>query len=358
VVISGGWAATTLQVFLGIHVPWQLLSIVFTAIVGLLVSRGISISTTWAAIFFYFELVLLLVGAVIMLWVNRASITITPLLFSSVSGGWKGIGLGFPLAIYLFIGWENSAMLAEETTNPRRNVPLALVTGTVSIGILYMFLSFATETAFHNNAAAIGASAVPFVDAFKASAAGIIIIAYLAGVTSIFSSLIGLTNAQARILFNSSREGLLPTFFGKIHPQHRTPYAAMWAYIVVALLIVLVFGTVYAIDPVTLFGDTGTLGTIPVIVTYLITNLALPAYMLKYHRAEFNPLKHFIVPVLGTVLMLFPLYGLVEPGQSYPFNIYPYLALGLLVISIIYGAIIAKASPDLAQRIGSFVADD
>ena len=48
----------------------------------------------------------------------------------------------------------------------------------------------------------------------------------------------------------------------------------------------------------------------------------------------------------------------MEPGQSYPFNIYPYLALGLLVISIIYGAILAKSTPDLAQRIGSYVADD
>jgi amino acid transporter len=358
VVIAGGWAAQTLQLFLGIHIPWQLLAVIVTGIVGLLVSRGISLSTTWAAIFFYFELILLLVGAVIMLVVNRHFISWSPLLFSSVVGGWKGIGLGFPLAIYLFIGWENSAMLAEETTNPRRNVPRALVTGTVSIGILYVFLAFATETAFHHNATAIGNSAIPFVDAFKASAAGILIIAYLAGVTSIFSSLIGLTNAQARILFSSSREGLLPVFFGKIHPQHRTPHVAMWTYIVLALLIVLVFGTLYAIDPVTLFGDTATLGTIPVVVTYLLTNLALPVYMLRYHRAEFSAIRHLVVPLLGTAFMLFPLWGLVQPGQPYPFNLYPMLSAGLLVISIVYGAILAKRDPDLVQRIGSYVADE
>jgi amino acid transporter len=293
-----------------------------------------------------------------MLVVNHAAITWAPFLPSNISGGLLGVGAGFPLAIYLFIGWENSAMLAEETTNPRRNVPRALITGTLAIGVLYMFLAYATEIAFHNDAKAIGNSALPFVDAFKASAASLLIVAYIAGVTSIFSCLIGLTNAQARILFNSSREGLLPAFFGKIHPLYRTPHVSMWIYILVALAIVLIFGYAYNIDPVTLFGDTGTLGTIPVIVTYLITNLALPAYMLKYHREEFSPLKHFIIPVLGTVLMLFPLYGLVEPGQSYPFNIYPYLALGLLVISIIYGAILAKSTPDLAQRIGSYVADD
>jgi amino acid transporter len=356
VVISGGWAHSTLALFLHVNVPWQILSLIATGIVGFLVARGISLSTTWAAIFFYFELVLLLLGAIIMLVVNHASITLAPLLPASISGGLAGIGLGFPLAIYLFIGWENSAMLAEETTNPRRNVPRALITGTVAIGILYIFLSFATEVAFHNNATAIGASAIPFVDAFKASAAGLLFIAYLAGLTSIFSSLIGLTNAQARILFNSSREGLLPVFFGKIHPQHKTPYAAMWTYVLVAFAIVIVFG--WHTDPVTLFGYTGTLGTIPVVLTYLATNLALPVYMLKHHRSDFSPIRHLIVPLLGTALMLFPLWGLVQPGQPSPYNLFPYLTLGLLIISLIYGAILAKRNPDLVQRIGSYVADE
>jgi amino acid transporter len=356
VVISGGWAHSTLALFLHINVPWQILSLIATAIVGLLVARGISLSTTWAAIFFYFELILLLIGAIIMLVANHATISFAPFMPKNISGGLAGIGLGFPLAIYLFIGWENSAMLAEETTDPRRNVPRALVTGTVAIGILYIFLAFATETAFHNNAAAIGASAIPFVDAFKASAAGLLIVAYLAGLTSIFSSLIGLTNAQARILFNSSREGLLPTFFGKIHPQHKTPYAAMWAYILVAFAIVIVFG--WKTDPVTLFGYTGTLGTIPVIITYLVTNLALPVYMLKHHRSDFSPIRHLIIPLLGTALMLFPLWGLVQPGQPAPYNIFPYLTLGLLIISLIYGTILARRNPDLVQRIGSYVADE
>jgi amino acid transporter len=355
VVISGGWAHSTLLLFLHVNIPWQILSLVATAIVGFLVARGISLSTTWAAIFFYFELILLLVGAIIMLVANHATISFAPLLPKNISGGLAGIGLGFPLAIYLFIGWENSAMLAEETTNPRRNVPRALITGTVAIGILYIFLAFATETAFHNNATAIGASAVPFVDAFKASAAGLLIVAYLAGLTSIFSSLIGLTNAQARILFNSSREGLLPVFFGKIHPQHKTPHVAMWAYILVAFAIVIVFG--WHTDPVTLFGDTGTLGTIPVIITYLVTNLALPVYMLKFHRSDFSPVKHLIIPLLGTALMLFPLWGLVQPGQPSPYNLFPYLTLGLFIISLIYGTILAKRNPDLVQRIGSYVAD-
>lgn len=356
VVISGGWAHDTLKLFLGINVPWQLLSLIATGIVGLLVSRGVALSTTWAAVFFYFELVLLLVGAVVMLVVNRGSLSLAPLEWSHLSGGLKGIGLGFPIAIYLFIGWENSATLAEETRDPRRNIPRALIIGTLSIGILYMFLAYATEIAFHNNAAAIGKSDIPFVDAFKASAATFLIVAYLAGMTSIFSSLLGLTNSQARILFSSGREGLLPRVFGKIHPTHRTPFVAMWSFVLVAFAIVIVFG--WNSKPVDLFGETGSLGTIPVIITYLVTNLALPVYMLRYHRSEFNALKHMVIPVVGTILMLFPLWGLVQPGQPAPYNLFPYVSLGVLILSIIYGVVLERRDPNLVQKIGSYVADE
>ncbi len=356
VVISGGWAHDTLKLFLGLNIPWQLLSLLETGLVGILVSRGVALSTTWAAVFFYFELALLLIGAITMLVVNAGHLSLAPFEWSHLSGGLKGIGLGFPIAIYLFIGWENSATLAEETRDARRNIPRALIIGTLSIGILYMFLAYATEIAFHNNATAIGKADIPFVDAFKASAASFLIIAYLAGVTSIFSSLLGLTNSQARILFSSGREGLLPRFFGKIHPQHRTPFVAMWSYVLVALGIVIFFG--WNIKPVDLFGETGSLGTIPVILTYLVTNIALPVYMLRHHRNEFNPVKHALIPIVGTVLMLFPLWGLIQPGQPYPYNIYPWAALGVLILSIIYGLSLAKRDPDLVQKIGSYVADE
>jgi hypothetical protein len=57
-------------------------------------------------------------------------------------------------------------------------------------------------------------------------------------------------------------------------------------------------------------------------------------------------------------LMLFPLYGLVEPGQTYPFNLYPYWALALLLLSVAYGVALARTAPDLAGRLGSYVADE
>jgi amino acid transporter len=356
VAISGGWAHDTFNLYLGLNIHWQLLCVAATGICGFLVARGVKISTIWAAIFFYFELGLLLVGAVVMLVVNRRSLSWAPFLPSNLSGGLAGVGLGFPLAVYAFVGWENSATLAEETENPRKNIPRALVIGTLAIGVVYVFLAYATEIAFHNDGKAIGYSTIPFIDALKASGAGLLIIAYLAGMTSIFSCLLGLTNSQARILFSAGREGLLPIFFGKIHPRHRTPHVAMWLFILSALAITLVFG--WKRDPVTLFGDTGSLGTIPILIVYLVTTVALPVYILRFHNSEFDFLKHGIIPLLGVILTLFPLWGLVQPGQPAPFNLFPAMTGAGLVLSILYGIILARRSPDLVKSIGSYVADE
>jgi amino acid transporter len=174
--------------------------------------------------------------------------------------------------------------------------------------------------------------------------------------TSIFSCLLGLTNSQARILFSAGREGLLPIFFGKIHPRHRTPHVAMWLFILSALAITLVFG--WTRDPVTLFGDTGSLGTIPILIVYLVTTVALPVYILRFHNSEFDFLKHGIIPLLGVILTLFPLWGLVQPGQPAPFNLFPAMTGAGLVLSILYGIILARRSPDLVKSIGSYVADE
>ncbi len=358
VAISGGWFADTLKYFTHVTVPWQAVSLIASGIAGGLVMRGISLSTKWAALFFYFEFALLAVGALLMLAANPSYLTLAPFRPSNLAGGLAGLGAGFPLAIYLFIGWENSAMLAEETADPRRNVPRALIAATIVIGLFYILLAYATIAAFHDDATAIGKSAVPFVDAMRASAAGLVWVAYLAGLTSILSSLIALTNSQARILFNSGREGLLPAFFGKIHPHHRTPYVATWGFLAIALASVFVFGWGRGISALDYFGDAGTLGTIPVILVYMGTNLALPVFMLRHHRDQFRPFRHLIVPILGTLFMLLPLWGLVQPGQDWPFSIFPYVALAVLAVAVLYGAVLARRMPDLAGRIGAYLADE
>ena len=355
--VAGVWISETLKVFLGLSINWAILTVLISIATGWLVMRGVALSTLWSGIFFYFEAGLLVLGGVIMLVAHPNFLTLAPFKFSNLTGGLAGLGAGFPLAVYLFIGWENSATLAEETENPRRNIPRALITGTLAIGIFYIFLAYTTVVGFKMDAHALGASRLPFIDGLRASAPGLLIVAYIAGVTSILGSLIGLVNSQARILFNSGREGLMPAFLGKIHPQHQTPHSAMWVFLIIAVALILGFGLLGGVAPMDYFGFAGTLGTIPIILTYMLTNLALPVYVIRYHRSELDTLRHILLPVAGTLVMLFPLWGLIQPGQTWPFNVFPWIALGVLVLSVIYGIVIARLSPGLAHRIGAYVAD-
>jgi len=255
------------------------------------------------------------------------------------------------------MGWEASAPLAEETEKPRRNIPRALIASTLLIGLFYIFLAYATVVGFNMDAQALGSSEIPFIEALAASAPVLLIVAYLAGVTSFVSGGIAGTNSFARILFNSGREGLLPGFFGKLHPQHQTPSVATWAFLAVTTGLGLGFGQLAGLTPLQYYGFAATLGTIPIILIYVLTNLALPVYVLRYRRADLDIVRHVLLPVIGTAVIMVPLWGLVQPGQSWPLNLFPWIALAALVGSMIYGVVLARSSPGLAQRIGAYVAD-
>lgn len=353
--ILGEWTSMTLSKFAGINIPWQVLGVILTVLVGYLVVRGVKISTKWAVATFLFELALVVISAIMMLAANGGHIAWQSFNPSHIQDGIKGLGLAFPLAVFMFIGVGNPAPMVEETHNPRRSVPLAMLLSTLSVTVLYLFMSLATITAFHGDMHALGNSSVPFVDAGQKVMGGALILVYLAGLTSTFASLIGATNGQTRMIFSAAREGLLPNFLAKTG-KSQTPWAAIVFYMGCALVVVLIWGS--AATPLVAAGLVATLGTIPIALVYLVLNIALPVYYLRHHRNRFNIFLHFIVPVLGTLAMILPFWGLIQPGQPAPFNMFPYIVLGYLVLSAIYAVALNRRYPDLRDRVGSIIADD
>lgn len=352
--IIGGWTSIIFAKYLNVNVPWQLFTLLFTAFVLYLMVRGAKLSTRWAAVFFYIELVILVIVGIGILIGNAGYITLKPFNPANLQGGFSGIGVGFFAAVYMFIGWENSAMMAEEAKNPRVSVPKALMSSVLAMGVLYMFLGYATIVGFHNDLTALGKSSVPFIDAAGTVVGLLVFLAYLSGLTSTFGAYIGGSNAQARIMFNAGREGLLPRFVGKVSAG-QTPWVALTMFVGVALLTVFAFG--WNTPPTSFFGLLATLGGIPITVVYLLTNLALPFYMYRHHRERANFFRHILLPVLGIAVLLFALWELLQPGQPSPFNMFPWYSLIALVIALIWGFIVAWRDPKLAERVGSVIAD-
>ena len=337
VAVAGGWTHDTIRRFLSIDTPWQAFAIAAVAVCGVLAIRGVRVSTFWAGVFFYFELVLLLGVAMVLLVVHRHAINYDPLLPSSVAGGVSGIGLGFPLAVYMFVGWENSVTLAEETRDPGRNIPRTLVVATLFMGLLYVFVAYATEIAFHNDVGLISASPIPLIDAVTHSVPIILPILYIAGLTSIFSCLLSLINSQSRILFDAGREGYLSAYFAVLHKSYHTPTVAIWTYICFICSVVVILG--FWFEPTEIFLYTGTLGTIPIIIVYLITTFALPIHVIRNDREHFSASRHFVGPLVGFLMTCFPLWSLVNPSQPAPFNSFPWMVIAGLLASSAYAIV-------------------
>ena len=355
VAISGGFTHTLLEHYLSINIPWQLLTAALTLGALVLIVGGAKPSTKVAAVFFLFELVLLLAIAIALLIQHSGHINLQPFDPSNLHNGFSGLSLGFPLAVFLFVGWENSAAMAEETADPRASVSRAIFMSIALVAVVYVFLAYATVVGFNDHGAALTGASVPFITAAGGVASFLAFLAYLAGFTSICSSLISATNSQARIIFSSGREGLLPSVTGRLTERGRTPWVAFLVYLGLALGLTYVFG--WNTDPVTFFGEIATLGTILIALTYLVANLALPVYFRRFHPDQFSPLKHLVMPLLGAAAIAYPLYELVKPGQPAPFDKYPLIALAVLVVALVYAGVVYGRDRTLGERVGSIVAD-
>jgi amino acid transporter len=365
--ICGGYLSIVLQYYFNVDIPWVLFSVVFTAGAIFMMVRGVGVSTKLAGLFFGFEMLVLIVVSVAALIKNGGHLSAVPFEPSHITNGFSGLAAGFPLAVYLFIGWENSAALAEETSNPRRNVPRAVFLSIALMLVGYVLYSYATATGFLYNVTALGSAAIPFINVSHDVAAWLAFLAYMAGITSTLGVLISAVNSQARLIFNAGREGLLPRWLGRVHPQRRTPVNAIFTFIAVATAIILVWALLHLVggakqsgqmSALNFFVDSSTMGTILLLVVYFLSNLALPFYYRKYRPQEFSILKHAVLPVLGMIAVGVPVYYLVKPGQPSPLNWFPYAALGVIVVSVAYAFWASRRDPGLGDRVGSIIADE
>src|ERR1700752_1186718 len=365
--ICGGYLSIVLQYYFNVDIPWVYFSVIFTAGAMVMMYRGVAVSTKLAGLFFGFEMLVLIVVSVAALIKNGGHLSPVPFEPSHITNGFSGRGAGFPLAIYLFIGWENSAALAEETGNPRRNVPKAVFLSIALMVVGYVLFAFSTVTGFGYNGTTLASSSIPFISVAHNVLAGFAVIAYLAGITSTIGVLISAINSQARLIFNAGREGLLPRWIGRVHPVRRPPHNASYVFVAIASGIILVWAFLHLIgghgesgsmNALTFFDESSTLGTILVLVVYFLATLALPFYYRRFRPAEFNVIKHGVLPVLGLVAIGVPMYYLVKPGQAPPLDWFPYAALGIVVAAVVYSFILSRRDPGLGDRVGSIVADE
>jgi amino acid transporter len=355
--MSGGLVAMTLSHYTSLDLPWGPLSVALTVGAISVTARGLKLSTWAVGVAMAMQVAIMVAVCAVVLVDQRGQLSAAPFSWSHLTGGLGGLAAGFPLALYMFIGWENGAALAEESRDPVRTIPRALYLSIAIASVLFVSFAYATVTGFHYDVSTIGRSSVPFLTVADRYVGGAAVLAWLAGIASVLAALVAGCNSQARMLYHAGRTGLLPRWLGRTSRVSGTPVNALMAMTAVGLGIIglwwlshVLGGDTGSMDPVGLYAECSTMGTIVILAVYLATAVALPVFMWRRHRAAFSLWRHVAVPVLGAGVLVVLFVELCQPGQPLPYSAFPFVALGFVVAAAFVADQVVRHRPSAGSE--------
>ncbi|MEO5653857.1 MAG: APC family permease [Marmoricola sp.] len=225
--------------------PALLVSLVFILILAVVNYIGITESVIINMVMTFVEIAgLIIVMAIGVVYVAQGKADFSTLgSFSADGNPIFAIVAGVALAFFAMTGFENAANVAEETINPSRNFPRALVGGMITAGVIYVLV--AMTAALTVPVKKLAGSDAALLEVVKAGILPIPV-SIMATLFAVIA-MIAITNTtlvavvtQSRILYGMAREDVVPGVFGKIHASRRSPWVALIfaAIVVVGLLVV------------------------------------------------------------------------------------------------------------------------
>jgi amino acid transporter len=255
----------------------------------------------------------------------------------------NGLYLGIVFTILALSGFESVAPLGEETENPRRNLPLAIVGSTIVVALFYMFVNWGVLVGEGTDNVKNFTSADQIFELGRRLWGGAWIIILIAAVNSGLAVCIAIQNATTRVLFDMGRVKALPAFLGQVHPRWKTPWNAIWLLTGITLAIGLGLGS--WLGPVKTFGMIGIMQTLGLIIVYSMGNIGAMLFYGREKRDEFNIFLHALIPILTTVALAWVFWKNVETLHPFnPKNAFDYSPLIVIIWTIVGLAIVLIAS--------------
>lgn len=341
--------------YLGLHLGangWILWAAIFAIVIFLLTYFGIQVSTRAGVILGCIEIT---VFVVLSIWLILAPGTSnTGAAFNPASslqgglGGWQGVLVGMLFVFTAFAGFESSAPLAEESHNPRRTVPRAILLSTILIGIFYILCSYAGVASWGiGNLSTYLTNADPWATLAGRVWGGASLIVILTILNSALANSNAGINAITRTLYAMGRTRTLPPILAHLN-RHRVPDVALFLSLFVAVVMALVAGLLYGPFPGG-FSFLGAILTFPILIVYIATSVSVFVFYLREHRDEFNIFLHLIVPLIPALILLAVIYEQIIALTS-PSNLAVPIVIGWLVLGVIIVILLQRLAPGgLAQ---------
>jgi amino acid transporter len=320
-----------------ITIPWWIATIAILIVAMVIVGRGISLSTKALVALGLIEITIVLALAIsAVISPGHGGFSFAPLNPGKATSA-QGLYLGVVFSIFAFSGWEAVTPVAEETQNPRRNTPRALLGAVTVLGFFFAICSwlFMVGLGTHNVNSIISSSTNPVFTLANRLWGGAWIVLILALLNSVIAVSVACFNAGSRMFYALGRSGALPRALGRVDSR-QAPTVAFHVQIA-ATVATFVFAWIYGpVDTFALWGLSITLG---LILTYIAVNLGVIRHFRTEARARFNPMLHLVLPIVGSLAVAWVFYKSVSPLPAAPARYAPivlavWLAIGVAVIVI------------------------
>src|SRR3954471_5235619 len=210
------FSSTTLPVFFGHTVAFNLPALVIVVLVTILLVYGIreSARTNTA--------IVVLKVAVVVFVISFGGFMVNPGNWHPyMPNGFTGVMSGAAIVFFAFIGFDAVSTTAEETKRPQRDMPIGIIASLIICTVLYVLMSTVLTGIKKYTVYAGDSAAVATAFGGTRWAQALVSAGALAGMTSV---LLVFQLGQPRIFMAMARDGLLPRYFSRIHPKYRTPH--------------------------------------------------------------------------------------------------------------------------------------
>src|SRR5215831_2013753 len=299
---------------------WAWTLIVIALIAGILYF-GVRLSTRSQLVLALVSMLVVFIFFISVIVKLGSANSLKPFNPSSAADGWSGIIFGVLYGILLFVGFETAANLAEETPNPRREIPIAVM-ATAGIATVFFVLATYVEVAgFHYNLKTLTAAA-----AAPLFALGVLL--------DMLAVAIGCAVSASRGIFAMARDRRISAPLSVVSKRHRSPLGAtifLIAASVVTLLLDLFWPGLFAL-PATphyfaLFAWGSTFGGFALVVVYLLMSVG----SLRSFAGSRRRVSLVVSAVVGIVITAGAIFASFYKVTS-PTILAPWFALGLLVV--------------------------
>jgi amino acid transporter len=349
----GNYVSTILSRY-GLNLSWLIVSVLLLVLVTVINVLGIKLSVRTGLVILAVELTIVTLFCLFLVARGGDSgNTLKPFNPSGLSLG--AIGGGMVFGILSFIGYESVTTVGEESSRARAAIPVALFVGVIVGGIFLTFGSYAATIGFGvQHVDKLAANPAPFDTLSQRYGNGVVRAALdVAGVTSFVASLILVTVAVTRIYYAMARDRLIPSVLGTLSSRYKTPTVAIGVQAVLSLIVFGVLGL--WVGPLNTYGYLGSILTFAVAPVYVLIMVSVMVVFLRTFRSDFNPILHIVLPIIGILVIAYPVWSLTPLGgpQSPPYNYLPLLVLayGLIgfALSFVLGGRLDSAERAIAR---------